>query len=79
MLSRMSPTPCLVQAIGMLCYVLYIYGDGCDLALTFCKYDLFVLRWAGLRQVRGGISSDLLIMGGGGMRSILLLPPVARC
>ena len=23
-------------------------GDGCDLASTLCKYDLFVLRWAEL-------------------------------
>ena len=31
-------------------------GDGCDLALTLCKYDLrkgdlFVLSWARVRQV----------------------------
>ena len=59
-------------------------GDGCDLASTLCKYDLrtgdlFVLRWAKVRGVRrGGISSELL-MCGGGVRSILLLPLVARC
>ena len=50
-------------------------GDGCDLASTLCKYDL---RKARVRQVRwGGISSELL-MCGGGVRSILLLPLVAR-
>ena len=34
-------------------------GDGCDLALTLCKYDLrkvdlFVLSWARVRRVRRG-------------------------
>ena len=59
-------------------------GDGCDLASTLCKYDLrkrdlFVLSWASVRRVwRGNISSELL-MCGGGARSILLLPLVARC
>ena len=59
-------------------------GDGCDLASTLYKYDLrkgdlFVLSWARVRRVRrGSISSDLL-MCGGGVRSILLLPLVARC
>ena len=43
------------------------------------KGDLFVLSWARVRRVRrGSISSDLL-MCGGGVRSILLLPLVARC
>ena len=56
-------------------------GDGCDLASTLCTYDLrkgdlFVLSWARVR--RGSISSALL-MCGGGVRSILLLPLVARC
>ena len=56
-------------------------GDGCDLASTLCKYDLkkgdlFVLSWARVR--RGNISSELL-MCGGGVHSILLLPHVARC
>ena len=57
-------------------------GDGCDLALTLCKYDLrkgdlLVLSWARVRRVRrASISSEL---GGGGVRSILLLPIVARC
>ena len=59
-------------------------GDGCDLAATLCKYDLikgnlFVLSWARLRRVmRGSISSEL-IMRGGGVHSILLLSLVARC
>ena len=56
-------------------------GDGCVLA-TLCKYDLrkgdlFVLSWARVRRVRwGSISSELLVCGG--VRSILLLPLVAR-
>ena len=59
-------------------------GDGCVLASTLCKYDLrkgdlFVLIWARVRRVRrGSISSELLVCGGG-VRSILLLPLVARC
>ena len=27
-------------------------GDGCDLVLTLCKYDLFVLSWARVQGVR---------------------------
>ena len=59
-------------------------GDGCVLASTLCKYDLrkgdlFVLSWARVRRVRrGSISSELLVCGGG-VRSMLLLPLVARC
>ena len=59
-------------------------GDGCDLASTLCTYDLrkgdlFVLSWAMVRRVRrGSLSSELLICGGG-VRSTLLLPLVARC
>ena len=54
-------------------------GDGCVLASTLCKYDLFVLSWAGVRRVRrGSLSSELLVCGGG-VRSIVLLPRVARC
>ena len=59
-------------------------GDGRDLASTLCKYDLrkgdlFVLSWERVRRVtRGNISSEL-IMCGGGVHSILLLPFVARC
>ena len=56
-------------------------GDGYDLSSTLYTYDLrkgdlFVLSWA--RVKRGGITSELL-MCGGGVRSILLLPLVARC
>ena len=40
--------------------------------------DLFVLSWAWVRRVRWVISTELL-MCGGGVRSILLLPLVARC
>ena len=53
------------------------------LASTLCKYDLrkedlFVLSWARVRRVRrGSISSELLVCGGG-VRSILLLPLVHR-
>ena len=59
-------------------------GDGCNLASTFCKYDLrkgdlFVLSWARVRRVRRGCISSELLMCGGGVRSILLLPLVARC
>ena len=42
-------------------------GDGCDLVLTLCKYDLrkgdlFILRWARVRRVRrGSLSSELLM------------------
>ena len=59
-------------------------GDGCDLAWTLCKYDLrkgylFVLTCANVRRVRrGSIYSELLVCGGG-VRRILLLPLVARC
>ena len=56
-------------------------GDGCVLASALCDYDLrkgdlFVLSWARVR--RGSLSSELLVCGGG-VRSILLLPVVARC
>ena len=59
-------------------------GDGCALASTLCKYDLrkgdlFVLSWAMVRRVmRGSISSELL-MCGGGVRNISLLSLVVRC
>ena len=59
-------------------------GDGCDLTSTLCKYDfrkgdLFVLSWARVRGVRrGSISLELLLCGGGVCR-ILLLPLVTRC
>ena len=59
-------------------------GDGCNLALTLCKYDLrksdlFVRSWARVRRVRRVSISSKLLMCGGGVRSILLLPLVARC
>ena len=59
-------------------------GDGGVLASTLCKYDLkkgdlFVLSWARVRRVRrGSLSSEVLVCGGG-VRSILLLPLVTRC
>ena len=43
------------------------------------KGDLFVLSWARVRQVRRASISSELLMCGGGVRSILLLPLVARC
>ena len=59
-------------------------GDGCDLASTLCRYDsrkgdLFVLSWARVRRVRRGSISSELLMCGGSVRSMLLLPLVARC
>ena len=57
---------------------------GCDLASTLCKYDLrkgdlFVPSWARVRRVKRGSLSSELLMCGGGVRSILLLPLVASC
>ena len=57
--------------------------DGCDLALPLCKYDLrkgnlFVRSWARVRRVRRGSISSELLMCGGGVCSILLLPHEAR-
>ena len=54
------------------------------MASTLCKYDLrkgdlFVLNWARVRRVRRGSLSSELLMCGGGVRSILSLPLVARC
>ena len=48
-----------------------------------CKYDLrkgdlFVLSWAMVRRVRRGSISSELLMRGGAVLSILLLPLVAR-
>ena len=59
-------------------------GDGCDLASTLCKHDLrkgdfFVLSWERVRRVRRGNITSNLLMCGGGVHSILLLPLVARC
>ena len=58
-------------------------GDGCVLAPTLCKYDLrkgdlSVLSWARVRRVRRGSLSSELLMCGGDVHSILLLPLVAR-
>ena len=70
----------------MMCVVLQKghSGDGCVLASTLCKYDLrkddlFVLSWARVRRVKRGSPSTELLMCGGGVHSILLLPLVARC
>ena len=54
------------------------------MASTLCKYDLrksdaFVLSWVRVRRVKRGRFSLELLMCGGGVRSILLLPLVARC
>ena len=59
-------------------------GDGCELALALCKYDLrkgylFVLCWARVRRVRRRSVSIELLMYGGGVHSIVLLPRVSRC
>ena len=59
-------------------------SDGCDLSSTLCKYDLskgdlFVLSWVRVRRVRRGSLSSELLMCDEGVRSILLLPLVARC
>ena len=43
------------------------------------KGDLFVLNWAKVRRVSKVCLSSELLMCGGGVRSILLLPRVARC
>ena len=55
-------------------------GNGCNLASTLCKYALiFVLSWERVRRVRRESISSELLMCGGGLRNILLLPLVARC
>ena len=59
-------------------------ADGCVLTSTLCKYhlrkgDLFVLSRAGVRRVRRGSLYSELPVYGGGVRSILLLPLVAKC
>ena len=53
-------------------------GDGCDLASTLCKGDLFVMSWERVRRVRREGFSSGLLMCVGGVLSILLLPLVAR-
>ena len=67
----------------MSCVCMLQKGDGCVVASTVRKYDLrkgdlFVLSWARVRRVmRGSLSSELLVCGGA-VGSILLLPLVAR-
>ena len=56
-------------------------GDGYDFPSTLCKYDLrkgdlFVLSWARVRRMRQGSISSELLMSGGGVHRILLLPLV---
>ena len=58
-------------------------GEGSDLVSNLCKYDLrkgdlFVRSWEMVLRVKRGSLSSELLMCGGGVRSILLLPPVAR-
>ena len=50
---------------------------------TLCKYDLrkgdlFVLSWARVQRERQASIASELLMCGGGVRSILLLPLVVR-
>ena len=59
-------------------------SDGRDLASTLYKFDLrkgdvFAPSWERVRRVRQGSISSELLMSGAGVRSILLLPLVARC
>ena len=59
-------------------------GDRCDLTSTLCKYDLrkedlIAPNLERVRRVRRGSISSELLMCGGGVSSILLLPIVARC
>ena len=58
-------------------------GDECNFPSTLCTYDLkkgdlIVLSWAWVRRVRRSSISSELLMCGGGVRSMLLLPLVAR-
>ena len=45
----------------------------------FRKGDLFVMSWARVWRVRRGSNFSELLMCGGGVCRILLLPHVARC
>ena len=59
-------------------------GDGRDLTSTLCKYDLrkgdlLVLSWAWVQRVMRGIISSELLMCGGGVCSMLLLHLVVSC
>ena len=54
------------------------------MASTLYKYDLrkgalFFPSWVRVRRVRRGSTSSELLMCGGGVCSILILPLVARC
>ena len=63
-----------------------VYGhsdDGCNLASTLCRYNLrkgnlFALSWARVLRVSLWSISSELLMCGGGVRSILLLPLVGE-
>ena len=59
-------------------------SDGCDFASTLGTYDLrngdlCVMSWASVRRERRKSISSELLMYGGGVRRILLLPLVATC
>ena len=88
--SRGDNVVCMWVQLKKLCFLCMCVlqkghcGDDCDLVSTFCKDDLrkgdlFVLSWAMVRRVRRGSISSELPMCGGGLRSILALPLVARC
>ena len=74
----------LVQ-LKMMCVVCECYRGGIMVMdVIWCKYDLrkgdlFVPSWAMVRRVRRGSISSKLLMCGGGVRNILLLPLVTRC
>ena len=54
------------------------YSDN-EMMYDLRKGDLFVLSWARVRRERRGSISSELLMCGGGVRSILLLPLVDIC
>ena len=59
-------------------------GDGCVLESTLCKYDLrkgdvCVLSWARVQRVMWRSITSELLMCGGDVRIIWLLPLVGRC
>ena len=59
--------------------VMDVFWGRLCVSIDLRKGDLFVLSWARVRRVRRGSISSELIVCGGGVRSILLLPLVARC
>ena len=68
----------------VVCYKWGHSGDGCEFASTLCMYylrkgDLIVLSWAMVRRVRRTSLSSGLLMCGGCVCSILVLPLVAKC